>query len=271
MPLVKIPGTTHRKGDYELEPAAIECLWRMEDQHYWHRERNGWILDGLRDFGARPPCRVLEVGCGSGAVVRALQLAGYQVTGVDTAEALATKAHERCPAATIVVGDVAALPEYCRGPFDVVGFFDVLEHLEQPAELMKSALRWASPGALVIATVPAMRSLHTVIDDLSGHKLRYEPGQLTQLFESVGLKSVVEHGIFASTLPIQRLVRHASQFNSVDISVPEARAQLFARALRIPPMPINIALGLLVRLERRLGLRMSQRRRGGSILAVGKV
>jgi 2-polyprenyl-3-methyl-5-hydroxy-6-metoxy-1,4-benzoquinol methylase len=269
MAFVNVEGTQHREEDYSLVPEVIECLWRMEERHFWHRARNGWILDALAEYGPPAPCQVLDVGCGSGAVSCALARAGYRVTGVDTAERLVRKAQERCPSSTFVVGQVGNLPEGCRGPFPIVGFFDVLEHLAEPAGLLAGGLRWTSPGALVVATVPALRSLYTVVDQLSGHKLRYEREELVSLLESVGLREVVVHGIFASTLAIQRFERRRSG-PPADASSAEARIKLMTHALRVPPLPVNAALGLLARIERLGGLKAARRRTGASYLAVGR-
>ena len=151
----------------------------MEERHFWHRARNRWIARALADAGSPPPCTLLEVGCGSGAVAQALQARGYAVTGIDTAQALVEKAHQRCAEATFVVGDSAWLE---AGPFAVIGLFDVLEHLDDPRAMLRLCRERAAPGALFAVTVPAQQALHTVIDHLSGHKRRYEAGELGALW-----------------------------------------------------------------------------------------
>lgn len=124
---------------------------------------------------------MLEVGSGSGGVATAMVEAGYAVTGVDTAEPLVREAHDRCPDGQFVVAEVANLPSPFQGPYEVVALFDMLEHLDDPTVLLRESLRWAAPSALVVATVPALPSLWSEHDEISGHKRRFEPGKLAGL------------------------------------------------------------------------------------------
>ncbi len=241
----------------------------MEDRHFWHAARNGWILRALEMQGVRPPARVLEVGCGSGAVASALHDAGFQVTGIDPAEVLIRKAHQRCPAATFIAGNLSDLPAD-HGPFDAICLFDVLEHVTDPRSLLQMAAARARPGALVIATVPALRSLHTVIDDLSGHKKRYEPGELAELMRQAGLRDVAEYGIFRWITSLLRFFRRRAVAEDAAQLGPERRKQIMAANMRLPPRPIDLALRILCTLER-LTFSRARDRPGATALAVARV
>ena len=266
MPIV-ITDLDHDDEDFDLDPDVIASLWEMENRHFWHAARNRWLAKALHGRGLAPGARFLDVGCGSGAVAGFLDRSGYRVVGVDTAEPLLRKAHERCPHVTFVVGRVARLPVGGR-PFDAAGLFDVLEHLDDPEQLLRDAMQYVKPGGLVIATVPAMRSLHSVIDDLSGHKRRYEPGELASLLQRTGLREVEERGIFRSTTPIVRLTRPKMPLDTLSA---EQRRKIAVANLRVPHPVVNRTLGFVCSAERAIGFRRATGRGGGSLLAVGRV
>jgi SAM-dependent methyltransferase len=267
MPVHIVPDTVPRTEDYPLDGPLLRALWQMEDGHFWHRARNRWILRALERRGVKPAASFLEIGCGAGAVTRTLHKAGYTVTGVDPAEVLVRKAAERCPTVRFVVADVAALDASTYGPFEGIGYFDVLEHLDDPAGLLTGSLRLAAPNALVIATVPARRSLGTVIDDLSGHKRRYEPDELGALLQRCGLVDIEEQGIFRLTAPLQRWSRRRLAEHTLDALSPAEAERTFLRNFRVPPWPINAAMDLLCRLEATVG---TPTQAGATLLATGR-
>jgi SAM-dependent methyltransferase len=261
----------HNQDDFELDPVNMRALWRMEEEHFWFSARNAWVLRALERSGLKKGASFLEVGCGSGAVAGFLHREGYSVTGVDTAEMLIRKADERCPSARFFVGRVEDLPDALHGPYDALGLFDVLEHLSDPAPLLSASIRWAKPGARVFITVPARRALHTIVDDLSGHKKRYEVGELSALMRSVGLRDPVEHGIFRLTQPLLLATRSPSSDFAHQRIDAERRREILLRSNRMPSRPVNEALRWLCAAELRILERFSRGRSGASLLAVATV
>jgi 2-polyprenyl-3-methyl-5-hydroxy-6-metoxy-1,4-benzoquinol methylase len=267
MPFQIIEGTTHQRDDFGLRPEALRLLWKMEERHFWHRARNKWIQRALSEGGAGPDSAVLEVGCGSGAVATFLHRLGYSVTGIDTFEPSVRKAHERCQHARFIVGNVstASLGQV----FDVICFFDVLEHLDRPEDLLRACFRHARAGTLFLATVPSQKALHTVIDDLSGHKRRFESGDLAALFAAAGLVNVDERAIFRLTAVFQKSARKVASGRTLSELSDAEIDLLWAANFKVPPPLVNYTLAFLCEAELRVGFDAARRRKGASLIAWG--
>lgn len=103
-------------------------------------------LDRLLPVLPPAPARVVEVGCGRGALAAALAGEGYQVTGVDPDE-------ESCAAAAargvnVVCADIRQVPADLR--CDVLLFTRSLHHVEDLAATVADALALLEPGGLVV-------------------------------------------------------------------------------------------------------------------------
>jgi 2-polyprenyl-3-methyl-5-hydroxy-6-metoxy-1,4-benzoquinol methylase len=99
--------------------------------------------------------RVLEVGCATGYVTKALVDQGCTVVGIELdagAAAQAEKWAERVVVGDIDLGDVwAQVPDES---FDVVLCGDVLEHLRDPLGALKSAVRKLKPTGTAVISLP---------------------------------------------------------------------------------------------------------------------
>src|SRR5918993_384640 len=93
----------------------------------------------IAEVVALSPQSFLDAGCGEGFVARRVIAAvpGIDLTGCDVADQALAMAAEANPGARFVVGSVVELPFPDRS-FDVVGCFEVLEHL--PGELPRRAM-----------------------------------------------------------------------------------------------------------------------------------
>jgi len=112
--------------------------------------------DGLERMLARllPPLagseRVLDSGCGTGALACALAPHVAEVVGVDTDEGYLAAARAECPAnCTFVAGDAAALP-FDYGSFDLAGCLRVLHHVRRPELVVSELARVTRPGGTVL-------------------------------------------------------------------------------------------------------------------------
>lgn len=118
------------------------------DDHYFEFDRPE--LRALVPADAR---RVLDVGCGAGALGAALrEERGVSVIGLELSPDAAARARERLDA--VVEADLDSLDDlpFERGSFDAMVFGDVLEHLRDPHRLLRALRPWlADDGALVLS------------------------------------------------------------------------------------------------------------------------
>jgi SAM-dependent methyltransferase len=104
--------------------------------------------------------KLLEVGCGNGGCAAEFSRAGCHVVMMDIDERLVGLAGEHNDregvTAEAFAGDVRneAAPFWRRGPFDIVMFRDVMEHLERPAAVLRIVRRFLSPVGVVLVVFP---------------------------------------------------------------------------------------------------------------------
>ena len=99
--------------------------------------------------------KVLDVGCGAGAMGQAIAALGNDVTGVDLAADAVAIARTRV--ARVIEGDVTDVDGVAREAgtgFDLIVFADVLEHLVEPGAVLARYRTLLAPAGRVLVSVP---------------------------------------------------------------------------------------------------------------------
>lgn len=242
-----------------FDQAAFEHLPGAEEKSFWFRSRNELILWALGRYfaGARS---MLEVGCGTGFVLAGVRRAHpeMRLVGAELFEAGLEVAAGRVPDAEF--HQVDARDVSFRDEFDVVGAFDVLEHIaedELALRRMRDALR---PGGGLLVTAPQHPSLWSAVDEYSQHVRRYGRRDLLTKIRGAGFE-VVRWTSFVSLLfPLMIASRMRLRRQEAFDPLTEYRAMPF----------IDSALGWVMGIERvliRLGVSLPA---GGSLLVVAR-
>jgi ubiquinone/menaquinone biosynthesis C-methylase UbiE len=102
----------------------------------------------VRFAGVEPGMRVLDVGCGPGALTSRLAhiVGGDRVLAVDPSEAYADACRQRVPGAEVRVGSAEALP-FDHDGFDAVLAQLVIQALDDAPAAVREMRRVAGPAA----------------------------------------------------------------------------------------------------------------------------
>ena len=230
---------------------------RAEDHLWWYRSLHAYLTQALLNSRAPVDSPMLDAGCGSGGLLRALASVApdRQRIGLERLEPVAARAREKS-GATIVVGTVDALP-FQDNSFGAIFSADVLYHRNvDPGLAMRESFRCLKPGGLMLINVPAFQWLSSYHDQRVHGARRFRRHELKQMFASAGFSLPKIHYWNSLLFPVMvaRRMRPTSANAASDVE----------------PLPgyLDTTLGAIVSLERnliRMGVRFPA---GGSILGL---
>jgi SAM-dependent methyltransferase len=138
------------------------------------------------------PGRALELGCGDGFMLNALQSLGWSVYGTERTEEMAAFARKHF-GLTVFVENSQPLP--AGETYDLVIMFQVLEHLAEPMPQLKRAASLLSPGGKLIIGVPNFASWQAKFGrdgwfhlDVPRHLFHWSPSSMREAAERAGMQ-----------------------------------------------------------------------------------
>jgi SAM-dependent methyltransferase len=178
-----VPNVTRRntRRGYEKLFASDQLL----DEYLGSQRMSFYdeVADVCAAFGPR---EVVDVGCGSGHLLRALadRTPDARFVGVDFSKNAIRRARGLLPGARWLVGDAYA-PPLGEQRFDLVLCTEVLEHLERPRDALDALVRLCARNGHVILTVPDGE-----LDDWEGHVNFWSESDLATFLARVGVPEI---------------------------------------------------------------------------------
>jgi SAM-dependent methyltransferase len=164
--------------------AHLAEMRELEDHYWWFIGRRRIAL-ALLDDAHLDQARLLDGGCGAGALLAALAERGW-AAGVDVSASAIAITRDR-GLGRLTQADVEALP-FAGGSFDAVMLCDVLEHVPDDQRALDEAARVLRPGGITVLTLPALGFLWGTHDEALGHYRRYHPRRVRQMVAQAGLR-----------------------------------------------------------------------------------
>lgn len=250
------PSLAEEGGGFQ--PELFEQLAALEADNFWFRARNQLIIQMLaRHFPKMT--RYLEIGCGTGYVLSGVATAfrDLDMTGSEIFSAGLEFASRRVPGAELLQMDARHLPY--ENHFEVIGAYDVLEHIVEDAEVLAEMHRALQPGGGIVLTVPQHPWLWSWQDEYACHVRRYTATELRRKVAAAGFTLVYQTSFVALLLPIMWLSRQQKHPSS-EPGDPLSELRIGGVANRLLSVVMTFERGLI-----RSGIRFPV---GGSLLLV---
>lgn len=177
-----------------MNPEEYDKMYELEDHYWWFVGRRELALNllaiNVQEFGFD----LLDVGCGTGAVLQ--QAAKFaRPVGADFTELALTKCQRR-GLRNLALSDATALP-FADAAFSGVIGLDIFEHVLEHEAAIEEAFRVLRPGGFLVLSVPAFRTLWGPHDVALHHHRRYTLPEMERILQRAGFEvTLISYAVF---------------------------------------------------------------------------
>lgn len=230
----------HISGESEgYDPAWYDKLVELEVKNFWFVSRNRliqWLA--RRHLPARGT--YMEVGCGTGFVLQMLHrtFPDWRIFATEAQPEGIQFARGRVPSGTFYQMDACAIP--FREEFDVIGAFDVIEHIKDDVGAIGQIHQALKPNGFFIVSVPQHMFLWSRYDEVAHHFRRYRVSELHDKLRAAGFviqSSTSFNSVLFPLMLLSRWLMNRSQPANFDVlgemRISRASNTLMSAALRV--------------------------------------
>jgi len=243
-----------------FDPELFDALYQIEPNHFWFGARNQMIISTLQRYFPSFT-DLMEIGCGTGYVLAAIEahFPAASLTGTDYFAEGLTYAARRVQRAQLHQLDARNI-DY-EQHFDVIGMFDVLEHIDEDEQVLQQVYKACRPGGGILVTVPQHPFLWSQFDERSSHARRYTRTQISERIVRAGFTLQRVTSFNSLTLPLMLAARLRNSRGQASYNI--------LNDFKVNPT-INQFLMHVLRLERQIIQAGVSFPAGGSLLVVAK-
>lgn len=163
----------------------LEEVYNLEDDYWWFKAKRLLLIKtvkrALKDLNGN--ARLLDGGCGAGANLKEIQKF-LPAVGIEKSYDGLKFCKER-NLKDLLNAELEHLP-FRHDTFDIVLAMDILEHVDDDAEVLSELSRVCKTGAFLIVHVPAFMFLWCDHDVAVDHKRRYTTDELIERLKRAG-------------------------------------------------------------------------------------
>jgi ubiquinone/menaquinone biosynthesis C-methylase UbiE len=171
-----------------MDERIFDVWQRIEKNHWWYKARRSLVKKLVKDGN------ILEIGCGVGSLISALEDKNRKVIGIDPSKTAIKMAKQKIKKMNLknifVVVGLGEKISFSNDFFDSVICTDVLEHIKEDLDLLIELRRILKKGGIAIISVPALQKLWGKQDDEQHHYRRYSMIELERLLEKANFKII---------------------------------------------------------------------------------
>jgi ubiquinone/menaquinone biosynthesis C-methylase UbiE len=223
-----------------------------EYQRNYQLEQTYWWFVGVRAMVERLLSlsgkggslgRVLDIGCGTGALLEQLNGRSREIWGLDNSQEALQFCRKR-GLTNLVLADATRLP-FDSDYFDLVSAIGIIEHVQDDDALLAEIWRVLKPRGVLILLTSSFPYLWSMHDTANNHQRRYYLRPLRNRIEQVGFETLrFSHlNFFLFPLLAPALIGHRLLFGT--------RSAHPRRIMPTPPRWVNRWLTSVLRLEAR--------------------
>jgi len=218
-----------------MDEKELAQLAVIEDNHWWFVERRNL----LRLWAARIPTnsKVVDIGAGVGKQSVLLKNEfGFDVIAVEQSDYGSNQCNKN---GIRTLQESAVKLSLNDGTIDAVIAMDVLEHIQEDSKALLEINRVLKSNGKILVTIPAFKFMWSKHDEAVQHVRRYSKREITHKLRESGFL-VTNIRYWNSILFPLAVVRRVFNFGKSD--------------LVLPPKFLNIILGRIVAIERKINI-----------------
>ena len=198
------PQFAHEGGGFKEN--YFSDLANLEDANFWFLSRNKLIMWALEKYSPHFQS-LLEVGCGTGYVLSGIskKFPHSTLLGSEIFVAGLGFTAARLPSVKLIQMDARNIP--FEDEFDVIGAFDVLEHIKEDEEVLAQMREALKPEGLIFITVPQHAWLWSTTDEYAQHERRYAASGIHHKIEAAGFRILRSTSFITTLLPAMMIAR----------------------------------------------------------------